>query len=312
MALTVDFAAAVRRQGSITAQSTDADILAAGDMEIQARFLPMLREAGAEFGLRRVTLPIVNGRPQQMPDRAQISGVRLVQYVVNGVVSVLPQMQPEDDLGAAIMGTQPIGWFFDAAGINIVPSTASGSIRMWYYQAPAKMILSSDTTQTSEILTYTETTSLCTVTFNAATVLLNGDVVSARPSHHTVIGALVNSAAGVANWIPSTYTLLDSDRPVPQDDFLTLFAGDWVAPNNRTPFVPLPEELFAALVHRTAGVLLQAQGYIEESRAQLEISAEAEARAMRLLSPRADGNPLAWTAGISRSLGQSPGLWRRW
>ena len=27
---------------------------------------------------------------------------------------------------------------------------------------------------------------------------------------------------------------------------------------------------------------------------------------------RADGNPLAWTAGISRSLGQSPGLWRRW
>ena len=109
MALTVDFAAAVRRQGSITAQSTDADILAAGDMEIQARFLPMLREAGAEFGLRRVTLPIVNGRPAVPPDRAQISGVRLVQYVVNGVVSVLPQMQPEDDLGSAILGTQPIG-----------------------------------------------------------------------------------------------------------------------------------------------------------------------------------------------------------
>ena len=126
------------------------------------------------------------------------------------------------------------------------------------------------------------------------------------------LGAIVNSAAGSSSWLPLHYTVLDSDRPVSQDDFLTLFAGDWVAPNNRTPFVPLPEELFAALVHRTAGVLLQAQGYIEESRAQLEISAEAEARAMRLLSPRADGNPLAWTAGISRSLGQSPGLWRRW
>lgn len=306
MALTATFVSAVRRQGSITAQYSDADILATGDMEVQTRLLPLLRRMRSEYGVRRILLPIANGRVV-MPDRSQVAGVRLVQLVVGSGYVTLPQVQPEDDYGSSVGGA-PFGWYFDAAGINIVPSNASGQVLVRYYCAAPLMTLSSNTALTSEILTYTETPSLCTVTFNGSTTLADGDIVSARPSHHVVVGGLL-SGTGSANFLPTWYTATDSDRPVPVSDFYTLAIGDWVAPNGQTPFVPVPEELFGVLVHRTAGVMLRASGYLEESSAQLELADEAEALARDLLAPRSEGTPRALLGGLSAASGRRGWRW---
>lgn len=311
MALTADFVTAVRRQGQLTAQLTDSEILAAGDVEVRGRFLPLLRKVGAEYGVRRIQLPISNGRVR-IPDRAQVAGVRLVQWVSGNGRYNLPQISPEQDVGVD-SGPTPVGWYFDAGTICVVPSTSAGSLLIRYYQAASSMVLSSLTASTSEITAYVETSSLCTITYSAGTTLAFGDVISALPSHHVVVPGLVNGT-GTANWLPAVYSLVDNERPVELGDiYRTINAGDRVAPNGQTPYVPLPEELFSALVHRTAGVMLSALGYLEEARAALELSSQMESDALLMLTPRSDGNPMALTGGISAALGQ--GFWgplRRW
>ena len=120
-----------------------------------------------------------------------------------------------------------------------------------------------------------------------------------------MVAGLLNGT-GTANFLPSWYSNADSDRPVPVSDFYTLVIGDYVAPNGQTPFVPLPEELTTALVHRTGGTVLRALGYLNESAAALELAGEAEAKARVLLAPRSEGNSRFLTGSIASSLG------RRW
>lgn len=306
MALTVDFVAAVRRQGSITAQFADADVMLTGDMEVQTRFLPLLRRMRSEYGVRRQLLSVANGRVV-MPDRAQVAGVRLVQLVQGNSYVTLPQVQPEDDYGPGAGGV-PYGWYFDAAGINIVPSNASGSVLVRYYQAAPSMIDSAGVVFTSQITAVVVGATTTTLTYNGSTVMSLGDVISARPSHHVVVpGRVTGTGTGVIS--NAALASLDSDLPIPLGaSTSTINVGDYVVTNGRTPFVPLPEELFGALVHRTAGVMLRASGYLEESAAQLQVADEAEALARDLLAPRSEGTPRALLGGLSSALGRR--TWR--
>lgn len=296
MALTVDFVAAVRRQGSITAQFSDADIMATGDIEVQTRFLPLLRRMRSEYGVRRLLLPIANGRVV-MPDRSQVAGVRLVQLVQSNSYVTLPQVMPEQDYGPGVGGV-PYGWYFDAAGINVVPSNSSGSVLVRYYQAAPSMILSSLSTLSSPLTIVTEGPTTTTIGYTVGTYT-NGDIISARPSHHVILPGVVTGVSGVV-FNNSIYATQDSDRPV---------VGDWVTQPGRTPFVPLPEELFGALVHRTAGVMLRASGYLEESGAQLQVSDEAEVLARDLLAPRSEGSPRVLLGGLKSVSGRRAWRW---
>jgi hypothetical protein len=297
--LTADFVAAVRRQAQATAQVSDGDVLAWGDQEVRAHFLPMLRAMRAEYGVRRIVVTIANGRAQ-IPDRAQVAGVRLVQWMTAGRLVSLTQLTPEDDAGPT-GGATPLGWYFDAGDICVVPANAQGQLLVRYYQQAPSMLLSSSSLQTSPITNVVVGPSLTTITYGGATALTAGDVVSAAGDHRTVIPGLVNGT-GTAAWANSIYQLFDFDVPTLAGN-RTIAQGDWVAPNQRTPFVPLPEELSSALVHRTSGVILRALGYLEESAAALELAREAETAARVLLAPRSEGNPRFLMGSIAARLG---------
>jgi len=299
--LTADFIAAVRRQAQATAQVSDADVLAWGDQEVRAHYLPMLRKMRAEYGVRRLLVTIANGRAR-IPDRAQVAGVRLVQWVTAGQLVPLTQLTPEEDYGRTGAST-PLGWYFDAGDICVVPPNAQGQLLIRYYQQAPRMLLSSLVAQTSQITAVTSGPVSTNITFNAGTTVAFGDVVSAAPDHRTVIPGLVNGTGG-AVWLSSVYDIIDRDVPVEQGaPSRTILEGDWVAPNQQTPFVPLPEELSSALTHRVSGVILRALGYLEESGAALELAREAEAEARVLLAPRSEGNPRFLMGSIAARLG---------
>lgn len=297
MALTSEFTAAVRRQSQHTAEVLDSEILAWGDEAIQSRFLPLLRKMRSEFGVRKVQLPITNGRAS-IPDRAQVAGVRLVQWLQAGILVPLPQLSPEQDFGTT-GGSVPVGWYFDAGTITLVPSSATGTLVVRYFQRPSKMILDTTAADTSEIATVSEGAINTTITFNVATTLVRGDIVSAGPAHHIVLPGVVNSAAGAAIYANAVYGTTDSDRPVAAASASrTIIAGDRVALNGRTPFVPLPEELFSALVLATSAVSLQGLAYLEEANAAWQAAEAAEARARDMLAPRSEGNAKVMSGGI--------------
>lgn len=290
MALTTRFVSAVRRQGSVPSTYLSTDILEIGDGEIQAVFVPLLERVRQNYLVRELTAtPDAMGRVP-LPTRASGAALRSVQLQVNNTWRPLPQRQLEeyDSLSTG----QPDAYFLDGGSVALLPKGSSGTLRIRYPMRPGRMVLDTDTTKAGAISSVTigPTTTLLATTYTGVDPV---DFISSGPAHQAKAIDVPLLALG----------------PVPNTYFTeALVVGDYVAAADCSPFVPLPEELFAALVHRTAGVLLRSLGYDDEARTQLALAGESIDSATPMLLPRNEGNPQRVTGGIRRALGA--GRWR--
>lgn len=295
MALTSAFVAAVRRQGSIASSFADADILLAGDAEIQGVFVPLLEQLRQNFFVREVTATVDARGRVPLPVRAIGAALRNVQLQLGQSWVSLPCRALEDDDSQST--GQPGGYYLDAGSIVLLPTGTSGTLRIRYTCRPGRMVLDTDAALSKAITVVgapgAATTAL-TVAFTGA--LASCDIVSSGPAHQAkAIGATLSGTQ-------PNLTVLNADlleQPI---------AGDYVAIADTSPFVPLPHELYAALVHRTAGVILRSLAYDEEASMQLKVAEEVIASATPMLVPRNEGNPQRINGGIRRALNQR----RRW
>lgn len=299
MALTTDFVAAVRRQGSIPSSFTSADILALGDEEIQATFVPLLESLRQNFFVRTATgTPDARGRVA-IPARAVGAALRSVElYMGNGWVPL-----PQRDLGDpdyVSSGALPDAYALDGGSILLLPNGTTGTLRLRYSARPGKMCLDTDASLSKALTAVAApgaTTTALTAGFTGA--LSSCDIVSSGPAHQQkAIGVTLGGAQ-------PNLTVTNSDlteQPI---------VGDYVAIADRTPFVPLPEELYSALVHQVASNILLGYGYLEEAGAQAERAEKATERGRLFLMPRNVGNPQTVKGGLRRalSLGSRRGRW---
>lgn len=291
MALTSRFIAAVRRQGSIPNSFVDTDILDWADIEVQDVFIPLLESTRSNYLIRETTLTPVNSRAE-IPMRSVGAALRSVQVLIGNTWSTLPQRAMEEV--DYVSSGYPAAYFVDAGSIRLLPTGTSVPLRVRYAMRPGRMVLETDTTRTQRISSVANVAGTVTLTlggaFTGGSVI---DVLSAGPAHQQKLidGATVTAAANYFE-LPST--------------------GDYVAVPEFSPFVPIPEELLAALVHRTAGVILRALGYDGEARMQLDVAAEAIDRSRPMLTPRNEGNPPIIKGGVRKALFQGPGRFGRW
>jgi hypothetical protein len=296
MALTTEFVTSVRRQGSIPTTMTTADILAVGDEEIQARFVALLESVRQNYMVRElIATPDVRGKVP-LPPRASGAAVRSVQLQVGGTWRSLPQRQMEDWDGQST--GYPDGYYLDAGSIVLLPTGTSGTLRIRYCARPSKMVDDSDGAKSKAITSVTPgptTTTLVCGGYVGSTVI---DIVAGGPAHQlkaintTLTGSVSVSTADlleglIAGTLPGAY--------------------DCVCYPGTTPFVPLPEELFSALVHATAANILLTQGYLEEANAQEGKAQQCIEMARPMLLPRNEGNPQRVTGGLRRALGGGVG-----
>lgn len=284
MALTTAFVTAVRRQGSIPSSFTSADILAMGDGEIQAVFVPLLERLRQNFLVRELTAaPDSRGRVA-LPARAVGAALRSVHLQLGNGWTLLPQKAIEENDYAS--SGQPFGYYLDAGSVALLPSGSSGTLKLRYSARPGRMVLDTTTVSAGVIsgVTVGATTTLITSAYSGSGPV---DIVSAGPAHQQkVIGSVLG--------------------PITNTDCLeTPAVGDYLCDADTSPFVPLPEELVAALAHRTAGVILRALGYDEEAGIQLSLAGEAIANATPMLVPRNEGNPQRFKGGLRASLRQA-------
>ena len=289
MALTTRFVSAVRRQGSVPSTYTSADILAIGDGEIQSVFVPLLEQMRQNFFVRELTATVDARGRVALPARAIGATLRNVQLVVGTSWVNLPQRALEESGGT---GTgQPSAYYLDAGSIALLPSGSTGTLRIRYTCRPGAMVLDTDAALSKALTavgTPGATTTALTAAFTGALTAI--DILSSGPAHQ------VKAVGVVLSGTQPNLTCLNADlleQPV---------VGDYVAIADTSPFVPLPEELFAALVHRTAGVLLRSLAYEEEASSQLTLSAEAIERSKAMLMPRNEGNPQRFSGGIRAAL----------
>lgn len=289
MALTSRFVSAVRRQGSIPSTYLASDILEAGDGEIQAVFIPLLESVRQNFFVREMTGAVDERGRIPLPTRAISAALRNVQLQVGNSWVPLPNRALEE--ADSLSGGQPAAYYLDAGSVALLPTGSSGTLRIRYTSRPGRMVLDTDGATSGVISGVTPgptTTAIATAYVGTPTV----DIISSGPAHQQKAIDVVSAA------VPNTSL---TEMPI---------AGDYVCAPDTSPFVPLPEELFAALVHRTTGIILRAQAYDEEASIQLSIADEAIKATLPMLLPRNEGNPQRFKGGMRRALNISSN-WRR-
>lgn len=291
--LTSEFVTAVRRQGAIPSTVTDVTILAMGDEEIQGRFIPLLASIRQNYFVREITAsPDARGRVP-IPVRAVGASLRNVQLQVGNTWTSLPQRSLED-ADTLSAGSLPAAYYLDAGSICLLPNGSSGTLRVRYSARPGKMVLATDPVckAITAIVVGTSTTAITAPYSGPGTSV---DIVSSGPAHqHKAISGVLTGAT--PNWVITNDQLLES--PV---------VGDSLGLPDQTVYVPLPEEMFSALVHAVAANILLAKGYLEESGAQESKAGQCVQQAINFLMPRNEGNPQVVSGGLRRALrgGQS-------
>lgn len=296
--LVSEFITAVRRQGKITSDTTDAEILATGDMEVAGRLVPLLRLTRQEYFVTEAQVASINGRCR-LPTRSIMGAVRDVQLVINGRATSLPRLETEDDSLSGGSGV-PGGWYFDGGSVVLLPRGTDGTVRIRYFIRPSKMVAETTTTSVARITAVVESSTDYTLTLANNSPSAAWDIVGGGSSH----AMLLLEQAGVAS---TTQVVLKSDSLSP------IAVGDYVVRSNYSPVVPLPEELHAALVHQTAYVTLRALGYDDEAASQKTLADEALSQGQVILAPRSEGNPRRRRGGIRAATGRFGGSsgWRR-
>lgn len=293
--LTSAFVAAVRRQGSIPSTYAATDILLTGDSEIQGVFIPLLEQFRQNFFVRELTAtPDARGRVP-LPPRAIGAALRNVQLAINNTWRSLPQRALEDP--DSLYSGQAFGYYLDAGSVVLLPTGASGTLRIRYTCRPGRMV-DDATAGLAKVITVVgtpgATTTALTCAFSGA--LTTCDILSSGPAHQAkVIGAALSGTQ-------PNLTVLNADcieQPV---------AGDYIAIGDTSPFVPLPEELASALIHMTASTILRDLGYLEEAEAQEQKAEKVVKNATPMLVPRNEGNPQRIKGGLRRALG-ARGRW---
>lgn len=282
--LTSAFAAAVRRQGSIPNTYSTTDILGVADGEIQSVFIPLLESVRQNFLVREIiAVPDARGRVP-LPNRSVVASARNVQLQVGNGWRELPMRAMEE--ADSMSSGPPAAYYMDAGSIVLLPSGSSGTLRIRYVARPGAMVLDTATTTSTTITGVTIVGDVVTLALGAFTGTGLMDILSGGPAHQ----------AKLIDGVMTGFTVpLSSCIEAPA-------VGDRLATSGNTPFVPLPEELSAALMHRTAGVILQGLAYLEEASAQLSLANEAIARAVPMLTPRNEGNPQRIVGGLARAL----------
>lgn len=290
MALTTDFVAAVRRQGSIPSTFASADILSIGDEEIQGRFIPLLESLRQNYFVRELSAsPDARGRVA-IPARAVGAALRSVQvYAGNGWFPLPLRDLGETDYQAG--SGLPEAYAIDGGSIILLPNGTTSALRIRYAARPGRMCLDTDATL-CKALTAVGVPGAATTALTAAFTgsLASCDLVSSGPAHQAK--AVGVTLGGAQPNLTVTNTDLQ-EQPI---------VSDYVALGDRSPFVPLPEELYAALVHAVAANILLGQAYLEEAAAQEKRAAEITDKARLYLQPRNEGNPQVVKGGLRRAL----------
>lgn len=286
------FITAVRRQGKITTDTTDAEILATGDLEIQGRLIPLLRLSHQEYFVAEVQATSYLGRIA-LPGRSILGAVRHVQLMSGGRASRLPQVALEDDYLDSGSGV-PESWYFDGGSIVLLPRGTNATVRLRYYLRPSKMVVEGSFSVPAG------------VAISTITILANGDhqLVLAAPTGPGNIDVVTAGGAHAIAALEAPTTSLNVNQTLPASSIISpISAGDYVVAAGYSPFVPVPEEMAAPLVHQVAYVILRSLGYEAEAGSQKTLAEESMAQAKALLAPRSEGNPKRMRGGIRRALG---------
>jgi hypothetical protein len=135
----------------------DSDIIALANNELQSRLANDLISMREDFFLRSKTVSISSNISRYaMPERALGNSLKDVFYVdSNSNKFPLRKINIHDISTNSASGGYPLYFFLQGDYINIqpIPSSASGSLEIWYYERPNELVLTASCAKITSIAT---------------------------------------------------------------------------------------------------------------------------------------------------------------
>lgn len=303
---TTALVADVRRQlmlpDTATLGTQAADILAAADLEMTSRILPLMQSVNEEYGVLAIDIALEPGKSQyRMPNQAAGAKLRDVRLLVGAQQRILPKIEIEQ-LGAwnTVSRGSPVGFYLQAGSINLVPAPSSGALRVRYYQPHGTFISWAGASQAAVagriITAVSYSTDLApndTVTFGMATFVPVAaslyDVIAATTPYETLAQNAVCTDGSPSPFSIRVTTGQAVSAAINMSPNIQI--QDIVCPSGSVPVVQLPDEAYRLLLYRTCIAVLVQIGDLERAQVFEGMYQQHEAAWVGMSSSRVDGSP---------------------
>lgn len=281
---TAGLISAIKRKASVPANQnlfTDADFAEILDGELRTYIVPLLMRVREEYLVTSSDTSIVSGTASyEIPAQAVGKKLRSLYQVTDaGDLVEIPRLNPED-IAIDRRLVRPYGYYVQGDNIVLYPSpTSSGTLRMFYYRRPNKLVKTSYAAKVSNInVGANEVT--CESVPSAWTTNTLLDCIDKEPSFKVNLeGTQASLIAGYILTLPAATVAL-------------LEVGDWIAETGESPLPQAPVETFDLLEQAAILKVLEAMGDqsggFQAAAAKLQ---QLEANVIDMISPRVDGNP---------------------
>lgn len=292
----------VRRSGMIpdstAAGYANADILLQADKEMETRMVPLVLKVRQEYYVRYVDVTTTSGQGYyRLPKRAVAQRTREVAMYRNSQFYSLARMEPEqvirnqptNNLGV------PYGFKMNGNGVVLVPTPGSGSgtLRIFYYLRPGRLVLESAAQQITAVEVDTPIAGQTRFTMSSTTGLTTGPldfITNASGAECVAIDVPVVSSTATKIVVSSSY-FDQTTAPT------SAMVGDWISVADTSPLQQLPTELQGVFAQRVLCRMLQSGGDLQGLRAAEENAKKMEDEALSLIQTRTDGNPQKMIGG---------------
>lgn len=264
----------------------DAELLALADSALQSELFPLLLKARGEYRLEyQDTALVADQALYRLPSRAHAGRLADVKYYGSGATGaesdgVSLTRTSQEQLGHAYSNSSGIPCSFylrdDFIGLYPVPSSATGTLRCWYYMRLGQLVVTTDAAQI---------TALSGTQIDFGTGLM--------PSAWTT-STVVDFIGGFGTFptlgIDAAITTVNTDQLIMSaTPPSTLAVGDWVAVQYQSPIPQVPEILHAPLAQLVATQVLESTGELRQKAAAETKARILEAVATDLMAERVDG-----------------------
>lgn len=294
---TTDFLTRVRQLAQLPADDedwTDAEVLAEATQCLYERFAQAVSVLRSGYWLHRdITTMTAGEAAYRLPPRAIVQGLEKIEYSIDSGVQwktlhILTDVETADYSNSTEQ-SEPRHFSLESDCVVLYPTPSSAwQLRLSYYLRPSQLVA---TVATGVVFGFNSDTELV-VSGNPGAYLDAGggtlDVV--HTTGCSEVAVVDQTYTGIASLGANLYEIT---LPV-GTDISRIIPGQVVRFPDQTDQIPLPQEMVAALVARTAAVILDAKG---DSQKADRLAAKSEGIIKRITDaalPRIKSKPFTW------------------
>jgi len=307
-----NFITDARILGGIPTALSSANLLAIADRELQTKVIPLLLSLREDFYSCDYYSALVAGVGRyEVPRRAMGGRIRALWLQrSDGTLKSLRRVTPEEAHTLTLTATgEPECYWLQGGEIrlNPLPAAAGDYLRYLIHARPGRMF--------ETAVAGTNISSISGITISGSNFIVavfsSGGMTGYSGPIDIINSGIGGSEIRCVDLQPSAvaagqYTIPQAGAPSDLAAAGTLFVNDYIVQAETTPYVPVPGDSYALLLHVTVAAYLRGAGYLDEAAAMAD-EAKTIARDMHaMLSPRTDGRSHYVTGGV---LGAQRAAW---